>query len=284
MSDVSSGFYATLDRDTVRPYLPRGIPAMLPMASWWRRDVELRRSPSVPAPVPAIAVDTGSYTLAQHFAEGYPYGFTPENMVRWIGGVQPAVTWAVLPDWPCEGKSRSEVREVQARGSATALHMLDQFAYVPWVWCPVLQGQSVDDYLRHAVDLAPTIGAAWDFYNNRNQGFHFRVCLGSLCRRAEAPLIRLIVEQVAAVLPGVPLHLFGVKLDVLKGWQGRPSEVISVDSAAWNGRFGSDIDRLNADQWSRHMTQRQYTLTVRLPHYAAQVNQALMAPTSGRML
>ena len=76
------------------------------------------------------------------------------------------------------------------------------------------------------------------------------------------------------MLPGIPLHLFGAKLEVMKGWGNRPRTVISCDSAAWNGRFGANIDRFNAERNRRGMSQRQFALRVMLPRYAARVEAA----------
>lgn len=91
-------FYATTDSDSIRPFMP-AAPVMLPMASWWRKDVELKRPPKIPAHVGPIAVDTGSFTLAQQF-DAYPYGFTGQSVVNWCKAVKPS--WVVLPDWPME--------------------------------------------------------------------------------------------------------------------------------------------------------------------------------------
>jgi hypothetical protein len=281
------GFYVTLDRDTCKPFMDP-MPVMLPMASWWRTDVELKRPPYLPIRADAVAIDTGSYVLAQSYADGYPYGFTVESIVRWIRGVYPPASWAVLPDWPCEGKSPEQVRDIQIRGNFTMMAILrEHLTTVPWVWCPVLQGQTVEDYLRHAVELSDIIHTLRDYYAEHHELTHhedwFRVCLGSICRRGQTSQIREIVEAVAAVLPGIRLHLFGVKLEVLDGWEGCPDTVWSVDSAAWNGRFGSDITRLTNDQRARGMTQREYTIKVRLPEYRRKVEQALWAPTTPRL-
>ena len=72
-------------------------------------------------------------------------------------------------------------------------------------------------------------------------------------------------------IPGIPLHLFGAKLEVMKGWSNRPRSVVSCDSAAWNGRFGAGVDRFEAERKRRELSQRQFALTVTLPRYAARV-------------
>jgi hypothetical protein len=284
---MTGGFYATLDADSIRPYLPT-IPVMLPIASWWRKDVELKRPPAIPAQVPAIAVDTGSYVLAQQFDGGYPYGFTRASIERWILDVGQrsgrTVSWAVLPDWPCEGRSPEEVRELQRRGTDTALEMLRDAPSLPWVWCPVLQGQSVDDYLRHAIEWQTYLPVLHELYRLRGQHDQFRVCVGSICRQGQAAEIRRIVEAIAEVLPDERLHLFGVKAAVLKQWYTRPAGVYSVDSATANGRIKrKGLAETNREQRQLGMTQRQYVLTVRLPRYANAINRALSAPTGRSM-
>ena len=137
---------------------------------------------------------------------------------------------------------------------------------------PVLQGRTVLDYVRHVIDLADVLYALAAVYRQRRQSF--RVGIGSICRRAQAPEIRRIVTAIAAALPRIPLHLFGAKLEVLKGWGNRPRTVISCDSAAWNGRFGAGIERFDAEQRRRGMSQRQFAIRVMLPRYAARVEAA----------
>jgi hypothetical protein len=53
------------------------------------------------------------------------------------------------------------------------------------------------------------------------------------------------------------------------------SAVASMDSAAWNGRFGKDIVPFNAMMAARAWTQDQTALRWALPRYQAQVDAAL---------
>ena len=69
-------------------------------------------------------------------------------------------------------------------------------------------------------------------YAARGRADDFRVCLGSLCRRTAASEIRAIVRAVAAVLPDLPLHLFGIKLGLLRQAGRLPDVVASLDSPA----------------------------------------------------
>jgi hypothetical protein len=155
---------------------------------------------------------------------------------------------------------------------------VESFLDVPWSWSPVLQGRTLEEYLVHAIDLAGILHQLCAVYVQRGQ--QFRVGIGSICRRGQVSEIRRIVAAIAAVLPGIPLHLFGAKLEVLAVWGNRPRAVISCDSAAWNGRFGTDIALINADRRRLGLTQRRYSLSVALPRYAARVeaqfNQQLL--------
>jgi len=120
--------------------------------------------------------------------------------VSWIRAVGPGVQWAVLPDWPCEGASPTEVRQRQTATTSTAIDVLSQHLNSGWCWCPVLQGQRVDDYLRHSIDIAAWVYDLHQVYANRGQAETFRVCVGSLCRRNSVAEIRRIIGQVAQVL------------------------------------------------------------------------------------
>src|SRR5205814_1416685 len=122
------------------------------------------------------------------------------------------------------------------RSSTTVTRLEGTCLDVPWSWAPVIQGRTLEDYLIHAIDLADILHQLRAVYAQR--GKNFRVGIGSICRRGQVWGIRRIIAGIAAVLPGIPLHLFGAKLEVLAGWGNRPPTVISCDSAAWNGRFG----------------------------------------------
>lgn len=294
-------FYATLDASTLKPYL-EDLPYLLPLASWWRSDVQLKRPPRLPPQLSHVAIDCGSYTLAQHQVEP-GFQFTAERYVSWIRAVGPAVKWAVLPDWPCEKVGASEVRRRQVATTNTAVDVLSEYLNAAWCWCPVLQGQHVDDYLRHAIDIAAWAYDLRDVYASRGQADAFRVCVGSLCRRNSVAEIRTIVRDLAQVLRGLPLHLFGVKLDVIQQTGYLPDAVVSIDSAAWTGRFAHQID-VSVDEQRRTcaacriveparwntaparcsrcggplgVTQREYGVLIALPRYRARLERALLA-------
>jgi hypothetical protein len=56
----------------------------------------------------------------------------------------------------------------------------------------------------------------------------FRVGIGTLCRRASTAMIHEVVRAVCRELPGIPLHLWGVKLGALQSRRGLPAAVVSV--------------------------------------------------------
>ena len=82
-------FYATLDESTLKSYLP-DLPFLLPLASWWRRDLQLIHPPRLPPHLTHVAVDCGSYVLAQRQVRP-GYHFTAEQYVNWISALGPAV-------------------------------------------------------------------------------------------------------------------------------------------------------------------------------------------------
>ena len=259
-------FWATLDADSIRPYLP-DVPVLLPIASFQRRDYQLRHPPRLALVAAPVAVDTGAFAWFRRYST---YHFSARQFADWIAGVRPPVSWAVIPDRPTEDlDDPCAVRRAQEQTTEAIVHILESLLDVPWSWTPVLQGRTLDDYLRHAIDLA---GILYDLAAiHARRGQTFRVGLGSICRRGHVAEIRRIVAGVASVLPGLALHLFGAKLDVLDGWGNRPRAVQSCDSAAWNGRFGSDIPLIDAEHRRLGLFQRRYALQVALPRYAARV-------------
>jgi hypothetical protein len=131
-----------------------------------------------------------------------------------------------------------------------------------------VQGWTVDDYRRHAGELAPLIGAMGAHYGHASA---FRVGVGTLCRRASAAMIREVVDAVAAELPAIPLHLWGVKLTYAKDRIAIPPAVASVDSAAWQGMFAT-----GREAWKQSgMSQAEYGLRVALPAYLDKFDAAV---------
>lgn len=259
-------FYVTVDGDSVRPYMP-AVPVLLPASSFARRGF---RTPKLPDRVVDRAADSGGYVATLKWGD---YRYTPEVYRDWLRTWRP--TWAATMDYCCEPEvlGSGVVQERQDRTTAMAHRFWEDFGDEPWAWVPTVQGWTASDYRRHARDLAPLVGRMAAHYGP-DRGF--RVGVGTLCRRASAGLIRDVVQAVREELPGVPLHLWGVKLGLLTSPGGLPPGVISVDSAAWNGLIKSD-----RYAWAFHrdhgMTQREYSYFVALPAYLAKIDAALAA-------
>ena len=88
---------------------------------------------------------------------------------------------------------------------------------------PVLQGWTVEDYLR-CVDLM-------------RDDLPDLVGLGSVCRRnihGEDGLVRIVSALDEALPPHVKLHLFGVKGPAIPQLQNQILRIKSTDSMAWD--------------------------------------------------
>jgi hypothetical protein len=257
-------FYATISAGDERPYMP-AVPVLLPASSWARFNM---RAPRLPAHVTERAADSGGFVATFRWGD---YRYTPEQYVDWLSTFGPQ--WAATMDYCCEPEiagNEGIVRERQERTTEMARHFWREFRDAPWAWVPTVQGWEVADYRRHAVQLRPLIGEMAQRYG---EGSAFRVGIGTLCRRASAAMVQHVVHAINEELPGVPLHLWGVKLTVLRSRLAL-TNVASVDSAAWHGRFAYGTRR-----WVEcGMTERQYSYLVALPAYLAKVQAALERP------
>jgi hypothetical protein len=133
------------------------------------------------------------------------------------------LAWAAPQDWMVEpamlARTGLSVAEHQARTVDGFCRLSTQLAPgLPVI--PVLQGQTVEDYItcvtRYAdsgVDLTrvPLVG------------------LGSVCRRQASDQITQVVRELAA--GGLRLHGFGVKTGGLARYAG---QLVSADSLAWS--------------------------------------------------
>jgi hypothetical protein len=266
-------FYATLDADSIRPYIP-DVPVLLPASSFARHALKV---PNLPPRESEVAVDSGGYVATMRWGD---YRYTPDEYTAFCRGVGPS--WAAMMDYCCEPEvagGEGVVLSRQDRTTEMAWRFWLTYRDEPWVWVPTVQGWEVEDYRRHARDLQPLVRAMQAHYG---EGSAFRVGIGTLCRRASEGMIRDVVAAVRDVLPGVGLHLWGVKLGLLKSAGGTPPGVVSVDSAAWNGLIKSDKERLGYLQ--RTGTQREYAYGVALPDYLGRLADALASPRTLPML
>lgn len=203
--------------------------------------------------------DSGGFVFGRAHG-GFP--FSLDDYTAWLAAMRPDV--AACLDLPCEpaiAGDDAEVARRQAWTLAAAAELLRRPA--PWQWLPVIQGREMRHYIEHA--RAYKLAGLVQPYMG----------IGSLCRRSSIRQIRAIVSTLADELPGVRFHLFGVALRLLTGTVGLPPAVYSLDSAAWNGRFGSDLPAFNAEMHARGWSQRETAIRWALPRYAQKVTAAL---------
>jgi hypothetical protein len=272
-------FYVTVDAHSLRDYMP-AVPVLLPASSWAGRWLRRRPGaavvtgalprPRLPAQLTEVAADSGGFVAARRWGD---YRYTLEQYADWLATFTPQ--WAAMMDYCCEDELTAGrpglVRERQRRTTGLAWRTWQEYGSAPWCWVPTVQGWHVEEYQRHSEDLAPLVRDMVAAYGADGA---FRVGVGTLCRRADVSMIHAMVRAVASALPGVGLHLWGVKLGALEHPRGLPEAVVSVDSAAWDGRYGRGRLAANASGL-RH---RKYSYTVSLPRYLRKVEAALARP------
>jgi hypothetical protein len=158
-------FYATVPAGGLRPSMPP-VAVLLSAASFARfrhGEFGLFRRPTVPAHIREVAADSGGFVAARRFGD---YDFLAIQYVEWLYSFGPR--WAATMDYPVEPELAADeraVRERQERTTELATFLWDQFPDAPWAWVPTVQGWSVDDYARHAEDLAPLVMEMRHEYN-----------------------------------------------------------------------------------------------------------------------
>ena len=256
-------FYATFDVDSLCSYIPQDIPVLLPASSWARKGL---KAPRVPTHVTRLAADSGGFVASRIWGE---YRYSLEQYVTWLRTFRPE--WAATMDYCCEPELAVVTQERQQRTTENAWQAWEHFQQLPFAWVPTIQGWLPEDYRRHAAQLQPLIAEMQVAYvNNPN----FRVGVGTLCRRNDVAIVQAILDAVREVLPGIPLHLWGIKLDALRSLN--LAQVVSSDSAAWHGNFRSERTHTREQAQAAHLSLRRYAVTVKLPAYVQRV-QATVA-------
>lgn len=269
-------FYPTISRGELGKYANVSR-ALLPASSWAREEVNkygrVRGSipaPKIPETMKEIAADCGGFVATRKWGN---YRYEPAQYIDWLASFSPQ--WAAMMDYCCEDEITSGkagvVRERQQATTGMAWRLWDEYRSLEWAWVPTIQGWHVADYLRHASEMKPLITEMQSHYGSVSA---FRVGIGTLCARASATMIREVVTAVARELPGVPLHLWGVKLSVMQSPIHLPQQVVSVDSGAWNGMWGHGRNLWKASGY----TQREWCFKVALPTYEAKIIEALSTP------
>lgn len=169
------------------------------------------------------ALDSGGFTELKDHGQ---WTITPYQYAAEVGRFSDEIgllDFAAPMDWMCEpqilAKTGKSIREHQYRTVANYLHLRDLNSGLPFI--PVLQGFTLDDYLRCA-----------DIYADNDVDLTAGlVGLGTICRRQNMVEAEVIVRRLAG--EGVALHGFGVKITGLD-WYGDALE--SADSMAWSYR------------------------------------------------
>lgn len=238
-------------------------------------------------PMRYVAADCGGFVATNKWGD---YKYHSAQYTSWCYTIGEPLRWAAMMDLCVEPEitegDRGLIRERQDWTTQMAEKFYETYMDAPWAWVPTLQGWEPEDYLYHARKLRPLIDEMQNHYYER-PGFDecdedealftrvsrnfmdFRVGIGTLCRRASVQQIREIVSALVSELPGVRFHLWGVKLSSMQG--GLPDAVASVDSAAWNGRFGTSIQKYAESD----LSQKEYGYQVALPDYVRRVEEMM---------
>jgi hypothetical protein len=181
----------------------------------------------LPRAATAWIQDSGGFTeLALH--GGYQttpraYAERTRRHAQEVGKLE----WAAIQDWMCEesmlSKTGLDVAEHQQRTVCSYLDLRELAPDLPWL--PVLQGQVLDDYYRHA-----------DLYTDAGVDLHTvgLVGVGTVCRRQHTQVAVDLLQGLSTL--GLPLHGFGLKVT---GLLRLGSMLASADSMAWSidGRY-----------------------------------------------
>lgn len=255
-------FYATFDVDSLSSYIPQDIPVLLPASSWARKGL---KAPRVPAQITRLAADSGGFVASRIWGE---YRYSLEEYVTWLLSWRPV--WAATMDYCCEPELAVVTHERQRRTTENARQAWQHFQQLPFAWVPTIQGWLPEDYRQHASEMQPLIEEMQAVYATNP---HWRVGVGTLCRRNDVKAVQAILDAVREVLPGIPLHLWGIKLDALRSLN--LAQVASTDSAAWHGNFRGERTRTRELAQAAHVSLRRYAVTVKLPAYMQRVQAAV---------
>lgn len=176
-------------------------------------------------PMNKVSIDSGGFTELQMFGEWKTSPIEYIDTVRRMESLNLDIEWIASQDYMCEDimlkKTNKTVREHQLLSVDRFIRLYDLDSGFEIV--PVLQGQTVDDYLVNIEDY-------------RERGFdlnHFStVGVGSVCRRQNTSEINDIMMNIHQ--KGINIHGFGVKSQGLKRYS---KYLKSADSLAWS--FGA---------------------------------------------
>lgn len=185
-----------------------------------RRLIRYRRS--LPRAAAGWALDSGGFTeIAMHGHWTLPPAAYAAEVRRYRDEVG-HMDWAAPQDWMCEdvmlAKTGLTVADHQRLTTDNYLELRSIADDLPFV--PVIQGQTLDDYRRHA-----------DLYLRRGVDLttHETVGIGSVCRRQATNEIVELVEGLTD--DGLRLHGFGMKM---LGLAKVGALLASSDSMSWS--------------------------------------------------
>lgn len=179
----------------------------------------LVRYKTLPRAATNWALDSGGFTELSMFGGWTVTAPQYASEVRRFRDEIDLMDFAAPQDWMCEpfilDKTGRTLAEHQRLTLENYEELLSLAPDLPWL--PVLQGWSVDDYLRHV-----------DAYIERGHDLEY-AGLGSVCRRQATTEIATVVEKLVSC--GLQLHGFGVKT---QGLDKYGPLLRSADSLAWS--------------------------------------------------
>ena len=181
----------------------------------------LRHYKTLPVAQAGWMLDSGGFSELSMFGEWTVSETDYVKAARRYVDETGKLEFASVQDWMCEpfiiNKTGLTVKEHQHRTIMSWLSLNMRDPSLPWF--PVLQGFSMDDYLRH-LEMYDQAGVELQEQQ--------RVGLGSVCRRQATGEIRSIVHRLS--VEGLLLHGFGMKK---QGLEASGMFLASADSMAW---------------------------------------------------
>src|SRR5262245_12509797 len=96
-------FYATVDSESIRPFMPSNVPYLLPASSWarnwepsWDRPIP---APLLPPHITRTAADCGGFVAMFKWGE---YRYHRFQYIAWCHAIGPSLAWAAMMDYPCQ--------------------------------------------------------------------------------------------------------------------------------------------------------------------------------------
>lgn len=175
------------------------------------------------APSCEWALDSGGYSaLSKTGSWPVSEAHYLAEIKRWRGGIG-RLAWVAPMDWMCEPNVLMKTgKTVAEHQRLTVLSYLQLREHLGSLVIPVLQGWTIDDYLR-CMELYAFAGV--------DLTAELTVGVGSICRRGQDAVIGRILRRVAR--ENIPIHAFGVRGDSLIA---HASILASADSMAWSYR------------------------------------------------